>query len=260
MLERKQGVEKGIILNSISAAMYNDTAKQKDSLIIVSYSKGHSIEDIGFVAMKPPVRAPYKRDDFIKAICAAEGVRNLTYVDYDGKDKDIYICRKREGDVYEFVDRDEVANRYVDGFAEIEASYLKFSATIPKITFMKPLDFKFEYDPETPEYGEDSLEYAAINSFNACLLGKIFSGEEFQLEIDDGSRVKYEVRKVSSKYEDLSTLYIHPDIMDGYKFVSSYTTEPMTVVNGNESMEKVYKIAYKPIFKNYYVAKKIEGN
>lgn len=260
MLDRKQGVEKGIILNSISAAMYTDLKKPKDSLIIVSYSKGNSIEDVKFVAMKPPVRAPYKREDFIKAICSAENVRNLTYVDYDGKDKDIYICRKREGDVYEFVDRDETANRYVDGFAEIEASYLKFSVTIPKISFTNPLDFKFEYDPETPEYGEDSLEYAAINSFNACLLGKIFSGVEFQLETGDGNRVKYEVRKVSAKYVDLSTLYVRPDIIDGYKYVSSYTTEPMTIIDGNENMERVYKIAYKPIFKNYYVAKKIEGN
>ncbi len=254
MLDRKQGIEKGIILNSISAAVHYNVTKPKDSLIMVSYSKGNSIEDIGFVSLKVPVRAPYKREDFIKAICSAEGVRNLTYVDFDGKDKDIYICRPREGEVYEFVDRDEAANRYVDGFAEIEASHLRFGVELPKINVQKPLDIKFRYDPNA-DYAADSLEYAAVNAFNACLLGKIFSGEEFQLETGDGKRVKYEVRKVSAKYIDISTLYIHPEVTDGVKYVSSYTTEPMNVINGDETISKVYKITYNPTFKNYYVSR-----
>lgn len=253
MLERKQGVEKAINLNSISAAMYHDAKRPKDSLVIVAYSKGNSHSDIRFVAIKPPVRSPYKREDFIKAIASAEDVRSVSYVDFDGKDKDIYICRKGLGEVYDFVDRDEAANRYTDGFAEIESSYLKFSAEVPKLVPMKPLEIDIIYNPEVPEYGEDSVEYAVINAYNACLLGKIFSGEEFQLETGEGRRAKYEVRKISGRYVDISTLYIHPEILDGTNYVASYTTEPMTVINGNETMTKVYKIAYNPTFKNYYV-------
>ncbi len=253
MLDRKQGIEKGIIINSISAAIYYNANKPKDSLIMVSYSKGNSVEDIRFVALKLPTRSPYKREDFIKAICSAEEVRNLTYVDHDGKDKDIYICRPKEGDIYEFVDRDEATNRYVEGFAEIESSHLKFTVDLPKISAQKPLDISFMYSPDGSDYMENSLEYATVNAFNACLLGRIFSSEEFQLETGDGDRVKYEVRRVSAKYIDISTLYIHPDVTEGNKYVSSYITEPMNVINGDEMMSKVYTISYNPVYKNYYI-------
>lgn len=255
MLEKKQGIEKGIILSSISASIYYDSNKPKDSLVIVSYSKGDANEDVKFVVLKAPVKGPFKREDIIKGICEAEKIRNLTYVDFDGKDKDIYICHPGEGEVYEFVERDETKNRYIDGFAEVEASQLRFSANIPKLSFKKPIEIDISFDPDAPGRDQNGLEYAIYNAYNACILGKMFSKEEFHLETGDGERVKYEVRTTPSKYIDLSTLYIHPQINEGNKFVTTYITEPINVINGDEMQTKTYKITYSNKFKGYYISR-----
>ena len=91
--DKKQGVVNGLVINSIGAAIAYDAEKEKNSSIIVAYSKGKSNEDIRFTTIKTPKKALYTRQDFIDAIRSAEGVRNVTYVDYDGTDKDIYVCR-----------------------------------------------------------------------------------------------------------------------------------------------------------------------
>lgn len=255
--DKKQGVVNGVVVNSVGAAIAYDAEKEKNSVIILAYSKGNSNDDIRFTSIKPSKKGLLTRDDFIDAIRSAEKVRNVTYVDYDGTDKDIYVCRPCEGDVYDFVERDDIRNRYVDGFAEIEASNLKFSVdnvTAPSKP-MKPLDATVSFSPTGSEYSQNTLEYAVMNAYNACLIGKVFSRDEFRLETGDGGRVKYEIRSVAAKYVDLSTLYVHPEINEGDNFVSSYVTEPMNVINGDEIITRIYKISYRATFDDYYLTR-----
>ena len=254
--DKKQGVVNGLVINSIGAAISYDAEKDKNSLIVVAYSKGRSNEDIRFTTIKTPKKTQYTRQDFIDAVRSAEGVRNVTYVDYDGTDKDIYVCRPKEGDVYDFVERDDVRNRYVDGFAEVEASNLKFA--VGDITLTKPgkpLEVEVSYNPTGSEYAINGLEFAFINAYNACILGRMFSRDEFQLETGDGGRAKYEVRSVSAKYVDLSTLYVRPECNEGDSFVSSYVTETMNVINGDEMITRAYKITYRASFNDYYLTR-----
>ena len=81
----------------------------------------------------------------------------------------------------------------------------------------------------------------------------MFSRDEFHLETGDGTRVNIEVRAVSAKYVDLSTLYIRPEIIEGDNFVSSYITETMNVINGDEMLTRAYKLSYRTVFNGYYI-------
>ena len=253
--DKIQGVRCGLVLKSIAAAIAVDVEKEKNSCIIIAYAKGDTIEDIRFTAVKLPKKETYQREDFLSAICHAENVKGLSYVDFDGKDKDIYICRPNEGDVFDFVGRDDIRNRYVDGFAEVEASHLNFTTDTVQVKPGKLLDITVSYSTDGIEFSQNSLQYAIINAFNACLLGRILSREEFHLETGDGSRVKYEIRSVSAKYVDLSTLYIKPEINEGVRFVSSYVTEPMNIINGDEITTRVYRFSYRASFNGYYVTR-----
>ena len=250
------GAVKSVVIKSIGAAIVLDTEKDKNSSVILAYAKGDSAGDICFTAMPLPKKKLYTRSDFLSAICQAENVKNITYVDFDGKDKDIYVCRAKDGNVYDFVERDERENKFSRDFAEIEASCLDFSTEPVSVKHYKPLEVSVRYDRSTPEYPENGIQYAITNAFNACLLGRLFTMEEFQLETGDGERVKYEVRSVPAKYIDLNTLYIKPEVFIGEKRVSTYVTEEMKVIDGVETSTKIYKLAYRPSANDYYITKK----
>ena len=117
------------------------------------------------------------------------------------------------------------------------------------------LQAKVEYSALSSNYESGSLQYAIINAFNACLLGKVFSSDEFQLETGDGERVKIEVRSIRSKFVDLSTLYVKPETFIGERFVNSYLTETMNVINGDDMEKKTYRLSFKKSANNYSVAK-----
>lgn len=250
----KKSITSAIIVNSVSAAIVHDTHKEKNSLILVAYSKGSTLEDIHFTSLKMPKHL-CTREDLLNAVCAAEGVRSITYVDYDGTDKDIYICRPREGAVIDFVERDDVRNKFIDGFAELEASSLKFSCEPILLKPQKPFTAVVSYVPDGAEYPQNSLQFAIVNCYNACLLGRLFSEEEFRLETGENRRVKFEVRHFSAKCVDLSTLYIRPEIYEGDRFVSSYLTDPINVINGETMQTRAYRLAYRASFHGYYVTK-----
>ena len=253
--DKIHGVERGLIIRSVAAAITIDEEKEKRSSIIIAYAVGDSAEDVRFVAIKLPKKHLYEREDFLSAICHAENVKNITYVDFDGKDKDIYICRARAGAAYDFVERDKFANRFVDGFAEVESFNLKFETNATDIKTDTKLDIKVDYNIDAVVYPENSLKYAVINAYNACLLGRLFSHEEFQLETGEHLRAKIEIRGISSKFIDLSTLYVKPEIIEGEEFVSSYITEPINVINGEEMSTKVYRLLYKKSLNDYFIVK-----
>ena len=251
--DKTQGIKNGLVVKSVAAAAVIDSSKPKNSCILIAYAKSDSKEDIRFTAIKLPKKNPYEREDFLSAIRQAENVKNLAYVDFDGKDKDIYVCRSADGDVYDFVERDNAANRYVNGFAEIQASNLVFSTEETQLSLDKAMQIDVQYDMSGSSYERDSVKFAIINAYNACMLGIMFRGNEFRLETDRGERVKIEVREVSSKYVDNTTLYVRPVINVGDGFVSSYNTESMNIINGEETITRAYKLSYRTIFDSYYI-------
>ncbi len=253
--DKKHGAFKSIIVKSIGAAIALSDDKKNSSAIIIAYATEDSGNNIGFTALKLNKKRSYTREDFLSAISHAENIPHVTYVDFDGTDKDIYICRGKEGAVYDFVERDNFANRYVDGFAEIEASNLQFETDTETLKFENKSEVSVSYNVLGSNYPENSTKYAIINAFNACLLGRVFSKEEFRLQTGDGKRAKYEIRGIPSKYIDPSTLYVKPERTEGNGFVSSYITEPMNVINGDEVSNRVYKLTYTARISDYYITR-----
>lgn len=252
--DKRQDLVKGVVINSIGAAVAYDLKKEKNSSVIIAYSLGENNGDVKFTAVRLPKKTMV-REDFLNAIIAAEGVREATYVDYDGKDKDIYVCRPKDGEVYDFVARDNVTNRYTEGFAEVEASNLKFATDPITVKYGERLDISVNYSASSQNYAVNGINFAVVNAFNACLLGRLFLRDEFQLETGDFKRAKIEVRTYSAKYVDLSTLYIRPEILEGDDFVSAYLTEPVNVIDGDEMITKVYRIAYRSSFNGYFITR-----
>ena len=253
-IEKIQGVENGLIIKSIGTAIALDPPKNKNTCIIIAYLITDNVNDVKFIAIKPPKKS-LTRADVLSIISKIEDSKRVFYLDFDGKDKDIYVCREKSGDVYDFVERDLASNKYVDGFAEIESSLLPFVAEIPELKINQLLDAKVEYSVLSSDYESGSLQYAIVNAFNACLLGKVFSSEEYQLETGDGERIKIEVRSIRSKFVDLSTLYVKPETLIGERCVNSYLTETMNVINGYDMEKKTYRLSFKKTLNNYSVAK-----
>ena len=251
--DKSQGVTSGMIVESIACTFAMNVIKRKKPAIIIAYAKGSKIEDIRFVAIDVPKKELYSRNDILAAICRAEKVKKITYCDFDGNDKDIYICRERTGEVYDFVERDNRFNRFLDGFSEIESVNLKFETEAIDIRLGVGFFAKMTYNMEAEVKDRGSLQYALANVYNACLLGRLLSYSEFQLETGDGKRVKYEIRSIPSKYLDLSMLYIKPETYEGEDFVSSYITDPINVIDGTDMTEKVYRLRYRISRSDYYV-------
>ena len=249
------GVERTLIVKSVAAAITIDAEKEKKSSIVIAYAVGDLAEDIRFTAIKLPKKNLYRREDILSAICHAENSKDITYVDFDGKDKDIYVCCARTAEAYYFVERDKVRNRFVDGFAEIEAFNLNFETNVTEIKQDISLDIEVTYNIEPALYEKNSVQYAIVNAYNACLLGRAFSRPEFQLETGEEERAKIEIRGVPSRFIDLSTLYIKPEMIEGEKIVSSYITEPINVINGEEMSTKIYRLSYKKSLNDYIIAK-----
>ena len=252
--EKIQGVSCGIIVKSIATAIALDLPKHKKSCIVVAYLLTDNADDVKFIALKLPKKT-LTREDVLYAIKKVEGGKAITYVDFDGKDKDIYVCRAKDGDVYDFVERDEIKNKYADGFAQIESGLLKFTTNATDFKFDEQIDAQVTFRPEAERYEKDSFQYAIINAFNACLLGKAFSHNEFQLETGDGVRAKIEVRTVSAKYVDLSMIYVKPEVIEGENIINSYLTEPVNVIDGNDMSQRSYRLVYRRSMNDYVITR-----
>ncbi|MBP3665814.1 MAG: hypothetical protein J6K29_02065 [Clostridia bacterium] len=243
---------KSLTVNSIGICVAATTDKKTPPCIIVAYSVGQTAEDIRLLAMNLPRKGLYGRGDFLNAIAKAEKARQVIYKDYNCEDKDLYICRPAVGDTYEIIPRDERAQRFGQGFAEIETAALKFEVEELSVHIGKKLSCRFLYRVQA-EYPVDSYEYATVNAYNACLLGRVFSREEFRLETGDGKKAKYEVRTSESKYVDMSTLYVRSVKNSEQGVVEYYVTEPLLEINGEDMTRKTYQIIYKNILKDYSI-------
>jgi hypothetical protein len=219
---------------------------------IMAYALGDNKSDIRMLSIPLPKKNLYTREELLSFIAQAEKAKPIDYMDFDGTEKDIYVCRPESGEIIEIVPRKEFENRFEKGFAEIESDFLKFDLELKPFKIGKPIEAEI-IGIGNPKYEQHSYEYAVANAYNACLLGRVFSREEFQLETKDNCRVKYEVRQGSSKYIDLTTLYVHPEKIEGKFCYQAYRTEPMNVINGDEVSQKIYRIKYDNVKMDYAV-------
>lgn len=254
----EKGTQTGLSVLSIGACLAQPTEKKKSPYIAVAYKYGHGALDVGFLFMDlPPKNKVYDREDFLQAIKQAEGVKSVTYVNTDGKQKDICICRHDVGLNQDFVERKDRDNSFIDGFSEVMASSLRFEVSDMNNLAIKPLrklDIKVSFAFES-SYEKDSYEYAVINAFNACLLSKLFEREELQMETKDHKRVKIEVRNTVSSFIDGGTLFIKPIFRESNVLVDYYVTEEFNFIDGEDVFTRTYKISYSNRLNEYTITR-----
>ena len=249
-----KGVQTDLFINSIGVCVAQTTDKKNKPCVVVAYE---SAKKISFIFMAMPTKGLYTYTDFLKAIALAEGVKNTTYVGYDGNPKAIYCCRAATGQITDVIARDYEHNRFVGLFSEIIQSNLPFS--IVKGEYAKKLGLKFEVEfssQKESNYAENTYEYAIVNAYNACLLGRVFECEELQIETKSKKRAKIEVRNIVSKYIEQETLYIRPQFKETIAVIDAYETEEFTFIDGNNMFKVAYAIVYNRRLRNYLIIRK----
>lgn len=248
----KQKIRKEVILRSVAISVSSSEKQSKLACVVVAYAIGNSSSDLRYLTINLPTKVVYERGDILSAIARAEKVRSVTYLDFDGRDKDIYVCRPVDGVVTDVVPYDDIEKHFSPGFAEIEMDLLPFQVRYEKIKKNKPAAFEFSF-VKNCEYDQGSFEYAVINAYNACLLGRVFSRTEFQLETEGHSRVKYEVSSTVSQYVDMTALTIKPIKFGDNGVIDHYETDSVWVIDGKNKVQKAYRIHYRPGIGDYEI-------
>ena len=235
------------IVTSIGACLATPEEKKSNPCIVIAYIAGGE-RAASFITLELPSKNKlYTRDDFLAAIKAAEGVKNVTYITSLGAEKDIYFCRRSGGKIVDVIARNYENNAFAEGFSEVYASKLRFSIDGGQgFAPLKPKTSTTLSISATTEsvYEENSYEYAAINAYNACLLGKLFEREELQLETRDKKPIRFEVRTSGSRFLDERVMYIFPISRSSDDIVDFYETEEFNYIDGDDTFTKKYKIIY----------------
>lgn len=246
-----KGCASDLIVNSIAICAALPEQK-KVPLVIVAYMAGDKSE-ICFTAMKFPVKKLYVPEDIFAAIQEAEGVKNITYRDGEGRLKDIYVCRESGGKITDVVTRDSVNNGFAHGFSEITSAGVKFTLENYNESQIKPdekMDFRVSANLGN-SYQKHSYEYALVNAYNACLLGKVFEREEFSIQTKSGGRVKIEVKCLNTEFIVDNLLLIKPVFRESDGFIEYYLTEEFNLYDGQNVSRQKYKISYTARLNDY---------
>lgn len=250
----EKGPMTDFIVTSIGACVAETTDKKKPPCLVIAYATGNS--EVFFVfADMPQKNKLYTKDNLLAFVAKAEGVKNVTYVGYDGQPKDIYLCRADGGTITDIVERDYENNHFTDGFAEVQTAMVKFSVTSTG-EYAKKFGKKHSITLSAlsaAEYTKDSYEYAIVNAYNACLLGKVLEREELQIETKRKKRVKFEVRNVSAAFVEQTVLYIRPVCRQSGDFVDYYQTEEFNYIDGEDVSCRSYKIIYSNRLNDYNI-------
>ncbi|NCA66895.1 MAG: hypothetical protein EOM87_02385 [Clostridia bacterium] len=207
------------------------------------------MDKIKFCVMPVIIGKKYGYEDFLNSVKLAERVKHIAY------SRDIYLCRESEGVITDIVERDNEHNVFADGFAEVAASKLDFCIN-DWINSLKPnTATQAEISAGSNKYEKNSLEYAVINAYNACLLGEVFDSEEFQIETKYNQRVRCEVRSSLGMYSSDKILLIKPVENSASGAVSYYETEKFMLIDGLESSICAYKITYTNYWGKYIVSR-----
>ncbi|MBE6555159.1 MAG: hypothetical protein E7663_02835 [Ruminococcaceae bacterium] len=234
------------VIDSIGACIAMPEEKKSHPCIIVAYMVGAG-KKISFLCMElPPKNKLYTPEDILHAIRSAEGVRNISYADAEGAKRNLYFCREHEGKLLDVLERDYENNRFVGNVAEVYTASLKFLIdNLAEAVFKpgKPIDLHISASVKN-EYRPNTYAHAAINAYNACLLGHLFEREELQLETKERKRVKIEVRTVTSKFLDDGVMYIAPIFRESEQVVDYYETEEFNYIDGEDVYTRKYRIIY----------------
>ena len=260
MIQSNNKQEKGkwsdFIVLSIGACIAMPQEKKSNPCIVVAYMSGD--RNVSFVTMDlPPKNKLYTNSDILAAIKSCEGVKNITYVDVTGRQKNIYFCRHNVGKITDVVERDYENNSFAAGMSEVYASKLRFAIDNSEGINWKPgkkIDMKISGTLDS-RYEDETYEYAAINAYNACLLGRVFEKEELQLETRDKKPVKFEVRTETSQYLDESVMYITPVFRESESVVDYYETEEFNYIDGDDVYTRKYKITYTNRLNDYNIVR-----
>lgn len=255
--KQQKGKWSDYIVLSIGACIAMPKEKKSNPCVVVAYMSGED-KKVSFVVMDlPPKNKLYTNSDILAAIKACEGVKNITYVDELGRQKNIYFCRHNVGKIIDVVERDYENNSFAEGVSEVYASKLKFAIENSESIVWKPgkkIEMKINGIQDS-RYEDETYEYAAINAYNACLLGRVFDREELQLETRDKKPVKFEVRTETSQFLDESVMYIAPIFRESESVVDFYETEEFNYIDGEDVYTRKYKITYTNRLNDYHIVR-----
>lgn len=242
------------IVDSIGVCGFLPQKKGPSGVVIVYSTAGEDAEqkaggkevNAHFVLLDYPVKRLYSAEDFFAAIARAKNVGNVIYRDREDRVKDIFVCREPAGTALSFVPRDDGRNRSAEGFAEIASGDLKFFIRNVQELRVKPnvesgVSIESALPIDFQKYEKDSLAYAIVNAYNACLLGRVFYSEELSFETQKKERVKVEVRTEDASTADKSVLFVSP-VLDKNNFVAHYLTEEFEFIDGKRIVRQRYKI------------------
>jgi hypothetical protein len=244
--KKEKGFASDLIITSIGACIAIPEEKKKDPCVMVAYaiesSKEISCIKVDFL----PKGRLHSRETIMDAVKAAEKVKNITYTDAQGRAKDVYFCRSGSGKITDVVERDYDADQYKGDISEILSGQLRFL-----ISNMEEIDLKSEkafslkiIGANENLYAANTYEYAMVNAYNACLLGRVFEREELCLETKDKKRVKIVVRPEKTAYMEEDILCIKPIFHDDGVTVDHYLTEEFNYIDGQTSSCRAYEIKY----------------
>ncbi|MBR2970885.1 MAG: hypothetical protein IKC48_03720 [Clostridia bacterium] len=232
-----------LVLLSVGACPALPKAKRQPHGLIIAYISEPSGKP-SFLFVGLPKKGLYGRQDILDFIKEAENVKHVTYMDDKGRDKDIRLCRNDSGTIIDVAPRNEDANSFVDGFAEVTAAPLRFVADMDEGTVLKeekPFTVDISYASECKH--RDGYCYAIVNAYNAAVLGLVFDRDELQLETREGKRVRIEVRNANIAVVEENVMYVAP-ITASEGVIDYYLTEEFNYIDGNEASTRKYKISY----------------
>ena len=220
----------------------------KHSCVVLCYAFSDYIKFINI----PYPKNKYDYQDLINVIKSVENVKKVQYSFSNGENRQIFICRKRDGKVNDIIERDYINNRFCGDFSQIVSSKLKFGISNELKQEKNYKTYSVEISPNINGQDDDAYKYTVLNAYNACLLGKVFFSEEFDMETKYGKHIKVEVRVDKSSYDE-SLLNITPVYNSISGIVDYYETEKFSYIDGKSNIEKTYQIFYFSRIKDYEI-------
>lgn len=238
-----------IIINNISVCPFN---KEGQRYAVIAYDISGKIV---YSIMPVDTDKKYKYNDILDVIKKAQKVRNITFVHREGGAKYIYICREKEGKIVDIAERNNEYNCYIDGFAEISMDNLKFVVTELPTSFPVIKPFNCNVLRGINNYEINSLEFAVVNTYNACLLSQIFEeNEEFNIHTKNNQRVRIEIKESGGRYIDDNCLRVNTIKLGGAdSCVEGYETEKFNYIDGICASLCAYKIEFTERWNKYLI-------
>lgn len=238
-------------LKSVGVCGFTSDSKKAPSGVVIAYTDAETGNAVSFTVIDFPLKRLYRREDILAAVAAAEDVKTAVYAD-SGRPRDIFVCRERAGRVAEIIERTGDESGFVPGFSLIESGNVRFALTDPPaLRFGCKLSIKVT--ASAVKYEKSSWQYAAVNAYNACLLGRVFTKEEFDIETKDKRRVRFAVTSEAPPFVDGTVMLAHPVITGSEGFIDCYMTEKFNYIDGYELSQRAYRLSYTERLREYMI-------